>query len=108
MLRMQGYTVAIYIDDIIAKDQSFEECLLTVVETINLFQKLGFVIHPEKCKYIPTKIMENLGFIFGLKKIKTFLSDQKKQNVHEKCCIIPTKPKLTIKDFSNFIGALTS
>ena len=67
---MQGCTVAIYIDDIIAKDQSFEECLLTVVETINLFQKLGFVIHPEKGKYIPTKIMENLGFIFGLKKNK--------------------------------------
>ena len=41
MLKMQGYTVAIYIDDIIAIDQSFEECLLTVVETINLFQKLG-------------------------------------------------------------------
>ena len=42
MLRMQGYTVAIYIDDIVVIDQSFEECLLTVVETINLFQKLGF------------------------------------------------------------------
>ena len=27
MLRMQGYTVARYIDDIIAIDQSFEECL---------------------------------------------------------------------------------
>ena len=27
-LRMQGYTVAIYIDDIIAIDQSFDECLL--------------------------------------------------------------------------------
>ena len=26
MLRMQGYTVAIYIEDIIAIDQSFEEC----------------------------------------------------------------------------------
>ena len=41
MLKMQGYTVPIYIDDIIAIDQSFEECLLTVVETTNLFQKLG-------------------------------------------------------------------
>ena len=42
MLRMQGYTVAIYIDEIIAIDQSFEECLLTVAETINLFQKPEF------------------------------------------------------------------
>ena len=54
MLRMQGYTVGTYIDDIIAIDQSFEECLLTVVETINLFQKLGFVIHPDKGKFILT------------------------------------------------------
>ena len=58
MLRMQGYTVAIYIDEIIAIDQSFEECLLTVAETINLFQKLGFVIHPDKSKLIPAKVVE--------------------------------------------------
>ena len=40
ILRMQVYTVAIYIDGIIVIDQSFEECLPTVVETINLFRKL--------------------------------------------------------------------
>ena len=43
MLRMQGYTVAIYIDGITTIHQSFKESLLTVAETINLFQKLGFV-----------------------------------------------------------------
>ena len=36
LLRMQRYAVAIYISDIIAIDQSFEECLLTVEETIDL------------------------------------------------------------------------
>ena len=66
---MQGYTVAIYIDDIIAIGQSFEECLLTVVETINLFQKLGFLIHPDKSKFIPAKIMEYLGFIIDSEKM---------------------------------------
>ena len=77
-LRMQGYTVAIYIDDIIAIDQSFEECLLTVVETINLFQTLGFVTHPDKSKFIPAKIVEYLGFIIDSEKMITYLSDQKK------------------------------
>ena len=38
----------------------------------------------------------------------TFLSDQKKQKIYEKCCIIPTKPKLTIREFASFIGTLTS
>ena len=70
MLRMQGYTVAIYIDDIIAIDERFEEFLLTVVETINLFQKLGFVI--------PAKIVEYLGFILDSEKMIAYLSDQKK------------------------------
>ena len=107
MLRMQGYTVAIYIDDIIAIDQSFEECLLTVVETINLFQKLGFLIHPDKSKFIPAKIVEYLGFIIDSEKMITFLSDQKKQKIYEECCIISTKPKLTIREFASFIGTPT-
>ena len=63
MLRKQRYTVAIYIDDIIAIDQSFEDYLLTLVETINLFQKLGFVIHRDKGKMMPAKTVEYLGFI---------------------------------------------
>ena len=108
MLRMQGYTVAIYIDDIIAIDQSFEECPLTVVQTINLFQKLGFVIHPDKSKFMPAKIVEYLDFIIDSEKMITYLSEQKKQKNYEKCCTIPTKPKLAIREFASFIGTLTS
>ena len=108
MLRMQRYTVAIYIKDITAVDQSFEECLLTVVERINLFQKMGTVIHPDKSKFIPAKIVEYLGFINGSVKMITYLSDQKKQKNYEKCCSIPLKPKLTIREFASFIGTLTS
>ena len=78
ILRIQGYTAAIYIDDIIATDQSFEESLLTLEQTINLFQKLRFVTHPDKSKFIPAKIVEYLGFIFDSEKIITYLSDQKK------------------------------
>ena len=55
MLKMQGYSVAIYIDNTIAIDQIFEECLLTVAETIIFFQNLGFVIHPDKSNFIPAK-----------------------------------------------------
>ena len=101
MLRMKGYTVTIYSDDIIAIDQSFDECLLTVVETTKLLQKLGFVIHPDKSKLIPSKIVEYLGFIIDSEKMIIYLSDQKN-------CIIPTKPKLTIRELASFIGTLTS
>ena len=52
--------------------------------------------------------MTYLGFINDSEKIITFLSDQKKQKNYEKCCFIPTKPKLTIRKFASFIGTLTS
>ena len=58
MIRMQGYTVPIYTDDITAIDQSFKECLLAVAETIHLFQKLGFIIHSDKSNLTPPKIVE--------------------------------------------------
>ena len=58
-------------------DQSFDKCLLTVVETINLFQKLGFVIHPDKSKFMPVKIVEYLGFTIDSKKMIIYISDQK-------------------------------
>ena len=105
---MQGYTAAIYIDGITAIDQTFEECLLTVVKTINLFQKLGFVIHPDKSKFILAKRVEYFGFIIDSEKMVTYLSDQKKQKIYEKCWIILTKTKSTIREFASFTGTLTS
>ena len=79
-----------------------------MVKTINLFQKLGFVIHLHKRKFITAKIVEYLGFTIDSEKMKSYLSDQKKQKTYEKCCIIPTKPKLTISEFISFIATLTS
>ena len=79
-----------------------------MVETINLFEKLGFLIHPDKSKFIPAKIVEYLGFIIDSEKMITYLSDQKKQKIYEKCCMIPTKPKLAIREFASFISTLTS
>ena len=100
---MQGYAV-------VALDQSFKDRLLTVVETINLFQKLGLVIRPDKVKFIPAKIVEYLGFIcwfLDSEKMITYLSDLKQQKSYEKFCIISMKPKLKIRRFVSFIGTIT-
>ena len=37
-----------------------------------------------------------------------YLSDKKKQKIYQKCCIIPTKPNLTIRESASFIGTLRS
>ena len=61
--RIQGHTVAIDIDDIVSVDDTFESCLLTVIKTIKLFQGLGFVIHPEKGKFKPSKKLNILALL---------------------------------------------
>ena len=94
---MRGYTVAVYTDHIIAIDQSFEEYLLTVLETINLFWKPGFVAHPDRSKFILTKMAEHPGFINDSDKMATCLSDQKNHKIYEKICVIPSKAKFTKK-----------
>ena len=77
--RIQGHTVAIDIDDIVSVDDTFESCLLTVIKTIKLFQNLGFVIHSEKSKFIPSKNVEYLGFVVDSERMVTYLSDHKKK-----------------------------
>ena len=90
-----GYAVAKNINDIIATDHSFEECIFTVVETIqHLFQKLGFAIHPDKSKFVPAKIVEYLGWLRKMvavqifKKLKSEMVTRSEKKIHENCCVI--------------------
>ena len=66
------------------------------------------VVAKYKSKFMPSKIVEYLGFIIDSEKMVTYLSDQKKRKIYVKCCIIPAKPKLMRRKFACFIGTLTS
>ena len=108
LLRIKGHTVAIYIDDIISVYDTFESCRLTVIKTIKLFQSLGFVIHPEKSKFLPSKKVEYLGFVTDSERMVTHLSDHKKKKIYDKCQLISKKQDLKIRNVASFIGTLTS
>ena len=58
-------------------------------------------------KALKSVIVEYLGFIIDSEKMITYLLDQKKQKIYKKCCNIPIKLKLTIREFASFIGTLT-
>ena len=67
-----------------------------MVETINLFQKLGFGKHPDKNKFIPARIVEYLSFTINSEKTLTCLSDQRNivalfqqnQNLYQKNLVV--------------------
>ena len=109
-----GYTAAKNINDVIATDHGFEECIFTVVETIYLFQKLAFVIHPDKSKFVPAKIVEYLGWLRKMvtfqifKKLKSEMVTRSEKKSMRIVVSFSTILKQMIRQFSSFIDSPTS
>ena len=64
ILREKGLSV-VYVDDSYLQDRDYEDCFSNVLSTIEILRSLGFTIHPDKSKFIPTKCITYLGFILN-------------------------------------------
>ena len=51
-----------YIDDSYLQGDTYGECMQNIKDTVMLFNKLGFHLHPLKSVIIPTKRLTFLGF----------------------------------------------
>ena len=76
-LRQKGDIVSGYIDDTFLVGDSVEDCWNNVLDTVNMFQNLGFVIHPDKSVFEPTQKLVFLGFIIDSKNMTVSLTDEK-------------------------------
>ena len=65
ILREKGLLSAVYVDDSYLQGNNYEDCFSNVLSTIKNFRFLGFIIHPEKFKFIPTQYIAYLGFILN-------------------------------------------
>lgn len=61
-LRRRGVRLIIYLDDILLMSQSQEELLLHMRWTVELLERLGFIISVEKSVMTPSQSLEFLGF----------------------------------------------
>ena len=63
-LRCQfGYSCLRYIDDSFCTEDTFHRCQEATLHAVELFIKLGFVVHPTKSVFQPTQSLEFLGFV---------------------------------------------
>ncbi|CAB4019063.1 Gag-Pro-Pol poly [Paramuricea clavata] len=67
--RMLGHTCMGHIDDSLLVARYYNDCASNINDTIDLFNKLGFVVHPEKSVLKPTQEIEFLGFIIILPRL---------------------------------------
>ena len=77
--------MAAYLDDLIIFGRTFEECEKNFFIVLGLLQSLGFAIHPYKTVFVPTTVMEFLGFIIDSNNMTVTLTDNKKVMIKELC-----------------------
>ena len=61
-LRINGYIVAIHIDDFINVGLIYQECVSNIMASIQLLDSLGFIIHPDKPSFMPKQNITFLAF----------------------------------------------
>ena len=107
-LRKKGHLLVPYLDDSYLQGESELECWENVRETVTLFQKLGFIIHPVKSVFHPTQELEFLGFIVNSVTMTIRITPEKALNIQSQCTKFLHKSIVKIRDLAHIIGLLVS
>lgn len=107
-LRQMGHTNSGYIDDFYLQGADFLECCNNVKDTVDLFLRLGFFIHPDKCVLTPTQEITFLGFVLNSKSMIVQLSDKKKEKLKLLCTQALGGDIFSIRFIAHVIGKIIS
>ena len=66
ILREIGFLSVVYVDGSHLQSDDYEDCFSNVLNIIEILRSLGFIIHQDKSKFIPTQCIIYLGFILTL------------------------------------------
>ena len=107
-LRSMGHLNSGYIDDSYLQGDTSAECHKNVTDTITLFTKLGFHIHPEKSVFIPSQKLTFLGFVLDSKAMTVTLTEEKVQQILSVCASLLKTQMPAIRQIVEVIGILVS
>ena len=108
ILREKGFLSVAHVDDSYLRGDDYEDCFSNVLNTIEILRSLGFTIHPEKSKFIPTKGVTFLGFILNSVQMTTTLTLEKKKKILNLFHDILKEDVVTIRFLSKRIGNLVA
>eukprot|EP00794_Sanderia_malayensis_P013075 gene13075-14418_t len=107
-LRKDNVIVLAYIDDLILVHKEFNGCLEAVQWCVTLLESLGFLIHPDKCQFVPCQTIEYLGFVIDSREIQICLSNNRKVKIMYLSRAMQGLKHPSIQQVSQVLGAITS
>ena len=84
-LHKDGHIASGYFDDIYLQGNDYNDCLRNISDTLKLFIKLGFIIHPTKSAFLPSKEIKMLGFILNSITMTVCLMPEKEESIKSFC-----------------------
>ena len=79
ILKEKGFLSVVYGDDSYLQSDDYEDCFSNILNTIEILRSLGFTIHPNKSKFIPTQCTTYLRFFFYSVQMTITLTLEKKK-----------------------------
>ena len=107
-IRSMGHICMGHIDDSFLVGYEYTACKRNVQDTVDTFQKLGFVIHLVKSVFIPTQEIEFLGFLLNSVFMTIRLPPTKAAHVRTTCQNLLLKTEMTIRETAQVIGLIVS
>ena len=84
-VRKLGHMVCSFIDDLINIGDSYEACVINMLDTISIMHSLGFVVHPEKSSINPKQQIVFLGFVIDSTTMTLSLTLERKRKIIKGC-----------------------
>lgn len=107
-LREKGHLSSAYLDDSVLLAQTREECLRNVVDTVQLFRSLGFIVHPVKLVLEPSQTIQYLGVIIDSRTMTVRLTDERAKNLQTSCQKLLKQKTSTIWEVAIVIGKIVA
>ena len=107
-MRPRKILVSGYIDDFFTKDHTSEGCFNNVMSIAELFDRLGFVVHPDKSVLIPTQETTILEFVINSRKMSVKLTPQKEKNLKTLVNQLFSMKNLSIRFLVKVIGTIVT
>ena len=80
-LRKSKHDISAYIDDIYLQDDTKENCIKNIIDTVTLLRSLGFTVDAEKSQFLPTQELDILGFTINSVNMTASLKKEKKEKL---------------------------
>ena len=107
-LRELGFLNSSYIDDSFLAGENVLECQNNVMHTVEMGINAGFIPHPLKSVFVPTQIIEYLGFILNSQKMVVMLTKRKKKDLLKLCTKTVGMNIVTIQTIAELIGKMVA